>query len=169
MTLSEIGPDFDPNRDKGDAAWTRGYDGKTNYEVDPVLWEIRRERMVELMGQGFSFYDVKRWHKAPYFVNRQPCGAFVTAKDLPYGKGTYTGQFVDYDEILSKGYALPKPNSEGRGWIYTTPGPLSVGKGWKDTYYLEMVPLHQINMNKEHMTQNPGWESEFASSQEEKN
>ena len=169
MTLSEIGPDFDPNRDKGDAAWTRGYDGKTNYEVDPVLWAIRRERMVELMGQGFSFYDVKRWHKAPYFVNRQPCGAFVTAKDLPYGKGTYTGQFVDYDQIQSKGYALPKPNSEGRGWIYTTPGPLSVGKGWKDTYYLEMVPLHQINMNKEHMTQNPGWESEFASSQEEKN
>ena len=44
---------------------TRNYDASTNYEVDPVLWEIRRERMVELFGQGFSFYDIRRWHKAP--------------------------------------------------------------------------------------------------------
>lgn len=35
MNVAEIGPDFDPARDKGTAAWTRGYDGKTNYEVDP--------------------------------------------------------------------------------------------------------------------------------------
>lgn len=68
MVVAEITADFDPDRDKGTASWTRGYDSKTNYEVPPVLWEIRRERMVELMGQGFSFYDIKRWHKAPYYV-----------------------------------------------------------------------------------------------------
>lgn len=161
MVVSDINANFDPNRDKGTAAWTRGYDSKTNYEVDPVLWEIRRERMVELMGQGFSFYDIKRWHKAPWYVNRQPCGAWFTANNLPYGTGKYTGQFVDYNQINSQGYADPKPNSAGQGWIYTIPGPLATGKGWKDTYYLHMVPTHEINMNPE-LTQNPGWNEEFG-------
>ena len=32
------------------------------------------ERIVELMGEGFGFYDVRRWAKAPYFINRQEKG-----------------------------------------------------------------------------------------------
>lgn len=161
MVVSEIDANFDPNRDKGTSSWVKGYDAKTNYEVDPVLWEIRRERMVELMGQGFSFYDIKRWHKAPWYVNRQPCGAWVTAVNLPYGTGKYTGQFVDYAGINANGFADPQPNSAGQGWIYTVPGPLASGKGWKDTYYLNMIPTHEINMNPE-LTQNPGWNEEFG-------
>lgn len=161
MVVAEIDANFDPQRDKGTAAWTQGYDDKTNYNVDPVLWEIRRERMVELMGQGFSFYDIKRWHKAPWYINRQPCGAWVTATNLPYGTGKYTGQFVNYNEINLNGFADPQPNSAGQGWIYTFPGPLASGKGWKDTYYLHMVPTHEINMNPE-LTQNPGWNEEFG-------
>lgn len=27
--------------------------------VGPVLWEVRRERIVELMGEGFGFYDIR--------------------------------------------------------------------------------------------------------------
>lgn len=94
-------------------------------------------------------------------MNRQPSGAWVTAKDLPYGKGTYTGQFVDYNEIKAKGYALPQNNDAGQGWIYTIPGPLAEGKGWKDTYYLEMIPTYEINMSNGNLKQNPGWDSEF--------
>jgi len=161
MVVSEIGDDFDPNRDKGTAPWTKAYDSKTNYEVAPVLWEIRRERMVELMGQGFSFYDIKRWHKAPYYVNRQPCGAWITATNVPYGTGKYTGQFVDYNEINKSGYATPTNNETGSGWIYTKPGPLSTGTGWLDTYYLEMIPTDQINLNP-NLTQNPGYEELFG-------
>ena len=26
------------------------------------------------MGEGFGFYDVRRWAKAPYFINRQEKG-----------------------------------------------------------------------------------------------
>lgn len=37
MDVDAINSSFDPNRDP---------------DVDPVLWEIRRERMVELMGEG---------------------------------------------------------------------------------------------------------------------
>ena len=55
MKVAEINAGFDPKRDQ---------------TVDPVLWEIRRERMVELMGEGFGFYDVRRWKKAPWFINK---------------------------------------------------------------------------------------------------
>ena len=48
MTVSEINDSFDLARDPS---------------VAPVLWEIRRERMVELMGEGFGFYDIRRWKK----------------------------------------------------------------------------------------------------------
>ena len=47
------------------------------------------------------------------------------------------------------------------GWIYTIAGPLASGKGWLDTYYLEMVPTDQINLNPE-ITQNPGWNELFG-------
>ena len=161
MIVAEIGADFDPNRDKGNAPWTRSYDSKTNYEVDPVLWEIRRERMTELMGQGFSFYDIKRWHKAAYYVNRQPCGAWITSTNVPYGTGKYTGQFVDYNAIQTTGFANAQNNDAGSGWIYTYASPLSTGKGWLDTYYLEQVPTHEINMNP-NLTQNPGYEELFG-------
>ena len=75
MTVADINDNFDPNRDKGNAPWWTGNGGKFgNYNVDPVLWEIRRERQIELFGEGFAFYDVRRWAKAAYYVNRQPCG-----------------------------------------------------------------------------------------------
>ncbi len=162
MNVAEIDANFDPDRDKGTASWTRGYDAKTNYEVDPVLWEIRRERMIELMGQGFAFYDIRRWHKAPYYVNRQPCGAWVDTSNFPYGNGRYTGSFVNYNEIKEKGFAGSQTNATGRGWMYTFPGPLSTGKGWLDAYYLWMVPTYEITMNPA-LTQNPGYEELFGS------
>ena len=49
MKVNEINAAFDPQRDPS---------------VDPVLWEIRRERIIELMCEGFGFYDVRRWKKA---------------------------------------------------------------------------------------------------------
>ena len=157
MTVSLIDENWDPKRDKGTAAWTQGYDSKTNYPVAPILWEIRRERLVELMGTGMAFYDVKRWHKAPYFVNRQPCGAWVSATNLPYGTGAYTGNFVDNKLIEQTGSA--DPNTSGSGWIYTYPGPLASGKGWLDMYYLEQIPLDQITLNPK-LEQNPGYEND---------
>lgn len=164
MVVAEIGPDFDPDRDKGTSPWTSGYDSKTNYEVDPVLWEIRRERMVELMGQGFAFYDIRRWHKAPYYVNRQPCGAWVDGSNFPYGKGSYNGEYVDYDKIKSDGYAMSEGKTPGKGWMFTYPSPLSAGKGWLDTYYLWMVPTYEITMNPD-LTQNPGYEELFGAAE----
>lgn len=163
MTVANITADFDPNRDKGNAPWWTGKGGAFgNYEVDPVLWEIRRERQIELFGEGFAFYDVRRWAKAAYYVNRQPCGMWITATDNPYGTNNskYSGNFVDYNTILQTGQALGQENSTGSGWIYTYPSPLTSG-GWLDAYYLMMVPTGQILLNPA-LTQNPGYNELFG-------
>lgn len=160
MNVAMIGADFDPDRDKGTSPWTAGYDALTNYEVDPVLWEIRRERMVELMGLGSAFYDVRRWHKAPYYVNRQACGAWVDTENFPYGTGEYGGQLIDYNKIKTNGSSVIE-NGATKGWIYSLDSPLNNGKGWLDAYYLWMVPTYEITMNPA-LTQNPGYEALFG-------
>jgi|LAHS01.1.fsa_nt_gb hypothetical protein len=163
MKVADIDADFDPDRDMGTAPWWTGKGGKFgNYAVDPVLWEIRRERQTELFGEGFAFYDVRRWAKAAWYVNRQPCGLWTTAKDNIYAprNNAYTGQFVDYESIRKSGQATAQNNSVGSGWIYTYESPLTKG-GWLDTYYLMMVPTSQIVLNPQ-LTQNPGYNELFG-------
>ena len=158
MILDEIkDPNFDPNRDRGNAPWLTGE--LSRYEVSPVLWEIRRERMIELFGEGFGFYDVRRWAKADYFINRQPCGIYIADPKIPFGNGTFAGKYVDYEAIKSAGKA--EPSTTPGGWIYTAPSPLVQGGGWIDTYYLMMVPSNEIVLNPK-LTQNPGYKELFG-------
>ena len=49
----------DPDRDMGTMV-------SGDYEVSPIIWEIRRERRVELPYQGIRFNDLRRWSKLHY-------------------------------------------------------------------------------------------------------
>lgn len=116
MVVADINAAFDANRDP---------------QVDPVLWEIRRERRVELMGEGFRFNDLKRWKKGSYF-NKQLLGAKVNKSD--YGAGTPITL-----------------NSDGKVVFYGVP------VGWLDKYYLEPLPYEQIQLNPA-LSQTDLWE-----------
>ena len=118
MNVSEIDASFDLDRDRS---------------VDPVLWEIRRERRIELMGDGFRFRDLKRWKKGEY-VNKQPLGAWVKSSD-------YGGKL----NILGGA-------DEGYSILFAKPS------GWLEKYYLEPIPTQEIALNPK-LKQNPGWET----------
>ena len=143
MNVGEIDDNFDPDRPyyypEGNAAGIR---------VPALLWEVRRERIIELMGEGFGFYDVRRWRMAPWFLNRAAKGIWVTT-----------------DYALSKSMTLYNPNtgvSDGQsgsmteGYLYLFNDPIAEGKGWLDKYYLYQVPTDEILLNP-NLTQNPGW------------
>ncbi|MGJ7029601.1 RagB/SusD family nutrient uptake outer membrane protein [Niabella hirudinis] len=122
MVVGDITAGFDPNRDP---------------EVPPVLWEIRRERMVELMGDGFGFDDIRRWKRAEYFINTQPLGVRMPKAGMPAAlKWVASGADA--------------------GRCYRIDDPLSQGKGWKDYYYLYPIPTNEVTLNKQ-LGQNPGW------------
>ncbi len=83
MKLTEITPAFDSHRDAS---------------VDPVLWEIRRERRVEFMGEGRRLDDLRRWAKGSY-VDKQPLGVYVA--DAAANKVKVTGGHSDNEATPS--------------------------------------------------------------------
>lgn len=151
MNVAEINDSFDPERPsyypKG-TSYDRMSPTKGGIKVDPLLWEVRRERIIELMGEGFGFYDVRRWRMAPWFTNR-----------------TATGIWVSKDYAVKNNMTLYNPEtgvSDGKdgamteGYLYLFNDPIVEGKGWDDKYYLYQVPTDEILLNP-NLTQNPGW------------
>lgn len=120
MIVAEIDANFDLDRDP---------------TVSPILWEIRRERRVELMGDGFRFTDLKRWKKGEY-VNKQPLGVYIKRSD--YGN--------------TKNIKILNNSDEGYTYYFDMP------KGWLDKYYLEPLPIKETTLNPNLLPNNPGWE-----------
>jgi SusD family. len=127
MTVSAIDASFDTYRDA---------------DVDPVLWEIRRERCVELMGSGFRFDDLKRWKKG-YYMSDQPVG--VKINDV----SEYGNRAEEVAKILYNGSDIPRYKNCATYILKPNPG-------WLDKCYLYPIPLKQITLNP-NLTQNPGW------------
>ena len=133
LTINKLRPRANlPNMDV--AAIDAAFDPRRDPDVDPVLWEIRRERRSELMGDGFRFNDIKRWKKGAY-MNKKPLGARVRVADYPSG--------VTFDASTGTTY---------RNIIFFTN---HVG-GWMDHYYLEPIPASEIIINPK-LKQTPGY------------
>jgi hypothetical protein len=108
------------------------------YTLTDVLYEVRRERSVELMGEGFRFEDLMRWRAHELFVGQRPRGAY-------------------YEAFLKTISNKLKSDSEG----YIDPFLATLGtEGYgfdpsKD--YLNPLPTEELVLN-ENLVQNPGWE-----------
>ncbi|PRY11692.1 putative outer membrane starch-binding protein [Pontibacter ummariensis] len=122
-------------------------DPERDPSVPSVIWEIRRERRVELMMEGFRLDDLRRWRKLEYTdtqanpdINR---GAWIKKADHP--KLNASVVLTDGDE----GYIIPSTKAESQR-LFTDP-----------KVYLNPLPLDQIKLYKDagkELTQNPGWE-----------
>ena len=127
--------------------------------VDPVLWEIRRERIVELMGLGYGWADVRRWKKGPWYMNRPILGVKI---DKQYYKNldangnltATTPPWANNLPIVNKDYT---PVTGTSGYIRRFNDPSLTGAGWDDTFYLYPLPTYDLTLNPQ-LTQNPGWE-----------
>ena len=77
MKLADINASFDPERDA---------------DVDPVIWEIRRERRLEMVFEHSRILDLRRWHKLDNMDNKKHpdtmCGPWVDfANGVVKGEG----------------------------------------------------------------------------------
>lgn len=104
--------------------------------VDPLLWEIRRERRVELMLEPFRKWDLVRWAKGEYY----------DADDSFYG--VKVDPAVVFDPSIT---VLKTPD----GHLYAQ-APGDRRTPWNDRKYLEPIPADQMVLNPK-LTQNPGW------------
>ena len=119
------------------------------YQLSNLLYEIRRERRIELVGEGFRMDDLKRWNAMKLLENPlTTLGIRVTDKVKK-----------QYNEI----YAFDNDNTreyKGKTYlrIYSTDYDDAAGRKWtaNDRRWLYPLPIDQLALNKK-LTQNPGW------------
>lgn len=100
------------------------------------------------MGEGFGFYDVRRWRMAPWFVNKPAYGIYVTKEyALDNGMTLYNPE---------TGFSDGQNGAMEEGYLYLFNDPVKEGKGWLEKYYLYQIPTTEIILN-ENLVQNPGW------------
>ncbi len=141
MSIADIDVLFDPNRDP---------------TVDPVLWEIRRERFVELIGHGFGWQDIRRWKKGEWYLNRIQIGTYIKKSDyVTYNASGATATTpAAWNNLALVNRDFSPATTEG--YLKRFDNPQTLGKGWKDQYYLYAIPTNQLVLNKK-IEQNNGW------------
>ncbi|OJV80506.1 MAG: hypothetical protein BGO34_15500 [Bacteroidia bacterium 44-10] len=138
--------------------------------VSPLLWEIRRERAVELLFEGFRKNDLKRWKKYEYLKTVETNGP------TPLGKGA----FVDLEEIKAKAskdqynklmsnvhFYYPDPANPSKAFVHNLyetnmRRDWIAGNPYYERQYLSAVPIDQIKLYKDlgyELQQNEGWDT----------
>jgi len=110
-----------------------GDDPTRDASVSPLLWEIRRERAVELMAEGYRFDDLRRWKKLHEYGSAEKLGRYVV-------NANYNNR-------------LPIQGGADEGYV----SPYGVPPGVPEHYYLYPIPSDQIVLNT-NLEQNPGWD-----------
>lgn len=136
---------------------------------DPVLLEIRRERGIELVMEGFRFYDLVRWKKGQ-LMEKTFNGIYVPSLNQPMDlndDGVMDVVFyqsslpdttlpgVDYIKIGEEGESNPMILSNGNNgeilWFWNHP------RVWEEKHYLYPIPELDRQFNPK-LGQNPGWD-----------
>lgn len=122
MPDMEVSPAADPDNDMG---------------VSNLIWEIRRERRVELMfDNDFRFWDLYRWHQ-------------LTKLDGTQNPDILLGANVSCDSEIDT-----KTNPVKNGYLDNS---YKGVRKYESKFYLYPVPTGQILLNPQ-LSQNPGWE-----------
>lgn len=123
------------------------------YTVTPLIYEIRRERRIELIAEGHRLDDLKRWNAMSLLENPKTMfGIRITdaVKTLYEGNITFGG---------SSG--RPTIEYNGATYLYQYPSKSlnDAGRKWtaNDKRWLSPLPTDELVLNK-NLAQNPGWE-----------
>ncbi len=122
------------------------------YTLSNLLYEIRRERRIELIAEGFRMDDLKRWNAMKLMENpKTVLGIRVT----PTVERQYTGITT-----FSGDDARSTIEYDGKTYIYqyTSKSLDDAGRKWSanDRRWLYPLPTDELTLNK-NLTQNPGW------------
>ncbi len=112
-------------------------DPKKDATVPSLIWEIRRERRVELMMDGFRFQDLMRWKKGTYMDSNVNPDSYLGAKVPDNGSVRRNAQ----------GYIMPYTAAQQRAFV-------------DPKNYLSAIPTSQILLYPtaiQGTMQNPGW------------
>lgn len=133
--------------------------------IDPILYNIRRERRCELMGEGLRAMDLRRWRSIDQLIN------------IPYHIegfklwGTmqhwYDPSQLTYNIGSSSSVSAPERSSYLRPYEKTTESLVYDGYRWHMAHYLDPIAISHFLITSENndvdsspLYQNPGWPTE---------
>lgn len=120
------------------------------YELSDLLREIRRERSIELIREGFRWDDIVRWKAGKLFENPKCILGMTVNKEVAanYAPGTF--------DLDGSGSGIPLADINGKKLIrlYTN---IQGGYKWNDKCYLYPLPKDELALNPNLLPQNPGW------------
>jgi len=105
--------------------------------LSPLLYEIRRERRVELASEGFRFNDLVRWRAGNLINNPETLVGVRITPDMETKWPILASFTRNADNLL-----VVYPGKDARVW--------------DDKFYLRPLPTNEFILNAE-LTQNPGW------------
>ena len=130
-----------------------------------VILEIRRERAIELMQEGFRFDDLVRW-KAGYCIDQPITGMYFK------GPGEYDLSGDGKPDLVLYAEGSAKPEAGTGVAVYQIGGEITLSDGNRGylSYhknvertkfneardYLYPIPTDERSLNRS-LTQNPGW------------
>ena len=127
-----------------DPQLAKDYPNVTGQNAD-LIREIRRERRIELVGEGFRYDDIRRW----------ACGKLMEAPrvgaDLERAgySATDAAALLENVGVDADGYLTPY----AKRYAGMNPNPVFE----EPKHYLYAIPTNEIALNPK-LTQNPGWE-----------
>ncbi len=148
---------------------------------DPVILEIRRERAVELMLEGFRFDDLRRWKCGDLF-KKSWTGMYISGINQPLDvdhNGTHDVIYYTDNAGLAAAVALSNNANPYKVKVSTDPAATIIqvqaaGNGtgyylawytnndskkvWGPKQYFYPIPVGALNNNLQ-LVQNKGWEN----------
>lgn len=127
----------------------------SQYNLD-MRTEIRRERTVELMAEGFRYDDIRRWAVGETEMNEDIKGILWTGSPIssPEGFDVYNSKEnnISHLDYSQKSYA-----TDAEGFIILE---AASERKFSEKHYLRPLPLRQIALSNGTLEQNPGWVSQ---------
>lgn len=128
------------------------------------LGEIRRERALELYGEGLRIADVCRWGIAEQVFGTEKCGVYVNYEGedtyLVNMKNPVTGEAVYKASVWEGNIETETITYEDPAYTPTLPGCLisekKVNRKFAKKNYLQPIPTDEIQLNPQ-LLQNPQW------------
>lgn len=119
------------------------------HTLTPIIYEVRRERAVELLAEGFRYDDIMRWRAGKLLEN--PLAV--------YGRNVSDQMLIDYPKTFDVNQGnLTTVVHNGVRYIQVYTNNVKNGYTWDDKYYLYPIPKGQLSLNPKLKPQNRGWE-----------
>src|SRR5690606_25909082 len=133
--------------------------------VDKMLFNIRRERRVELMGEGLRGMDLRRWRAMDQLINTPyhvegfklwgPMQDWYNAEQLTYNEGSASTVSDPARSIYLRPYERTTVSLVYNGYL------------WNMAHYLSPISIEHFLITSQHndlstspLYQNPGWSME---------